>query len=60
MKPTKRVIVDSAIQPIFWQFVGIEDSDFEVLKKLDTRKDGLSIMQISFQLKDMKSCITNS
>jgi Uncharacterized proteins involved in stress response, homologs of TerZ and putative cAMP-binding protein CABP1 len=36
VKSTKKVIVDSAIQPIFWQFVGIGDSDFEVLKKLDS------------------------
>lgn len=36
VKPIKKVIVDSAVQPIFWQFVGIGHSDFEVLKQLDT------------------------
>ncbi|MFF2481256.1 vWA domain-containing protein [Paenibacillus sp. NPDC058071] len=36
VKSTKKVIVESAIQPIFWQFVGIGNSDFEVLKKLDS------------------------
>ncbi|WP_338111739.1 VWA domain-containing protein [Paenibacillus aceris] len=35
VKPIKKVITDSAVQPIFWQFVGIGHSDFEVLKKLD-------------------------
>lgn len=35
-KSIKKVIVESAVQPIFWQFVGIGDADFEVLKKLDT------------------------
>jgi hypothetical protein len=35
VKPIKKVITEAAIQPIFWQFVGIGDSDFEVLKKLD-------------------------
>jgi len=36
VKPTKKVIVDSAILPIFWQFIGLGNSDFEVLKQLDT------------------------
>ncbi|WP_312883270.1 vWA domain-containing protein [Paenibacillus germinis] len=36
VKPIKKVITESAVQPIFWQFVGIGDSDFEVLKQLDT------------------------
>lgn len=36
VKPTKKVIMASSSLPIFWQFVGIGDSDFEVLKKLDT------------------------
>lgn len=33
---TRKVIMEASIQPIFWQFVGIGDSDFEVLKQLDT------------------------
>jgi len=36
VKPIKKVIVEASVQPIFWQFVGLGDSDFEVLKKLDT------------------------
>jgi stress response protein SCP2 len=36
VKPIKKVIVNAAVQPIFWQFVGIGQSDFEVLKQLDT------------------------
>lgn len=36
VKPIKKVITESAVQPIFWQFVGIGDSDFDVLKQLDT------------------------
>lgn len=36
VKPIKKVITASSVQPIFWQFVGIGQSDFEVLKKLDT------------------------
>lgn len=36
VKPTKKVIMASSALPVFWQFVGIGDSDFEVLKQLDT------------------------
>lgn len=36
VKGIKKVITASSVQPIFWQFVGIGQSDFEVLKKLDT------------------------
>ncbi|TCP52863.1 TerF-like vWA domain-containing protein [Tumebacillus sp. BK434] len=32
----KKFIVESSSQPIFWQFVGIGDSNFDVLRKLDT------------------------
>lgn len=32
----KKFIVESSSQPIFWQFVGIGDSNFDVLGKLDT------------------------
>jgi stress response protein SCP2 len=35
VKPTKKVIIDSSTLPIFWQFVGIGSSDFELLRKLD-------------------------
>lgn len=32
----KKYIVASSTKPIFWQFVGIGDSNFDVLRKLDT------------------------
>ncbi len=32
----KKYIVESSTQPIFWQFVGIGDANFDVLRKLDT------------------------
>lgn len=32
----KKYIVESSTQPIFWQFVGIGDANFDVLQKLDT------------------------
>ena len=32
----KKFIVESSTQPIFWQFIGIGDSNFDVLRKLDT------------------------
>lgn len=31
----KKPVVESSNKPIFWQFVGIGDSNFEVLQKLD-------------------------
>ncbi|WP_397376379.1 vWA domain-containing protein [Paenibacillus vietnamensis] len=41
VKPIKKVITASSVLPIFWQFVGIGNSDFEVLKKLDTMEGRL-------------------
>ncbi|WP_375105360.1 VWA domain-containing protein [Paenibacillus sp. RS8] len=41
VKPTKKVITAASVQPIFWQFVGIGNSDFEVLMQLDTMKGRL-------------------
>ncbi|WHY02923.1 VWA domain-containing protein [Neobacillus sp. DY30] len=35
-KTIKKPIVESSTKPIFWQFVGIGDSNFDVLEKLDT------------------------
>lgn len=32
----KKFIVESSDKPIFWQFVGIGDSNFDVLRRLDT------------------------
>lgn len=36
VKPIKKVITAASVHPIFWQFVGIGHSDFEVLRQLDT------------------------
>ncbi|KAI7255763.1 hypothetical protein KC345_g11078 [Hortaea werneckii] len=36
VKPTKKVLMAASALPVFWQFIGIGDSDFEVLKQLDT------------------------
>lgn len=41
VKLTKKVIMAASVQPIFWQFVGIGNSDFEVLMQLDTMKGRL-------------------
>ncbi|WP_342746182.1 VWA domain-containing protein [Paenibacillus donghaensis] len=41
VKPTQKVIRAASVLPIFWQFVGIGDSDFEVLKGLDTMQGRL-------------------
>ncbi|WP_379132897.1 vWA domain-containing protein [Paenibacillus sp. sgz500958] len=38
---TRKVIRAASDLPIFWQFVGIGNSDFKVLKELDTMKDRL-------------------
>ncbi len=35
VRATKKIIKNAAVQPIFWQFVGIGNSDFEVLEGLD-------------------------
>lgn len=35
VRATKKIIKTAAVQPIFWQFVGIGHSDFEVLEGLD-------------------------
>ncbi|WP_243767394.1 vWA domain-containing protein [Paenibacillus agricola] len=35
VKPTKKVIIDASVLPIFWQFIGIGNSEFELLQKLD-------------------------
>ncbi|MER2192286.1 MAG: VWA domain-containing protein [Solibacillus sp.] len=32
----KKFVVDSSTQPIFWQFIGIGDGNFDILRKLDT------------------------
>ncbi|PLT30695.1 vWA domain-containing protein [Peribacillus deserti] len=34
-KTIKKPVVESSVMPVFWQFVGIGDSNFEVLQNLD-------------------------
>ncbi len=36
VKAIRKIMAESSVQPIFWQFVGLGRSDFEVLKQLDT------------------------
>ncbi|WP_246294205.1 vWA domain-containing protein [Paenibacillus planticolens] len=55
VKPIKKVIIDSAVQPIFWQFVGIGNSDFEVLKQLDTMEGRLVDNANFIHIKDIAS-----
>jgi hypothetical protein len=43
----KKPVVESSTEPLFWQFVGIGDSNFEVLEKLDTM-EGRFIDNASF------------
>ncbi|MGG5252487.1 vWA domain-containing protein [Neobacillus sp. SM06] len=49
----KKFIVESSTQPIFWQFVGIGDSNFEVLKKLDTMEGRFIDNANFFHMDDM-------
>lgn len=50
----KKFIVESSIQPIFWQFVGIGDSNFDVLRKLDTMEGRIVDNANFFHLDDLK------
>ncbi|WP_052654640.1 vWA domain-containing protein [Planococcus massiliensis] len=43
----KKFIVESSDKPIFWQFVGIGDSNFDVLRRLDTM-DGRVVDNANF------------
>ena len=49
----KKPIVDSSNKPIFWQFVGIGDSNFEVLEKLDTMEGRYIDNANFFHIKDI-------
>ncbi len=53
VKPIKKVITAAAVQPIFWQFVGIGHSDFEVLKQLDTMEGRIVDNANFFHLDDI-------
>lgn len=51
----KKFIVESSSQPIFWQFVGIGDSNFDVLRKLDTMEGRIVDNANFFHLDDIES-----
>lgn len=50
----KKFIVESSNKPIFWQFVGIGDSNFDVLRKLDTMEGRVVDNANFFHLDDLK------
>lgn len=50
----KKPIVASSNKPIFWQFVGIGDSNFEVLEKLDTMEGRFVDNANFFHIKDIE------
>ncbi|WHZ05303.1 VWA domain-containing protein [Neobacillus sp. YX16] len=50
----KKPIVESSNKPIFWQFVGIGDSNFEVLEKLDTMEGRFVDNANFFHIKDIE------
>lgn len=49
----KKFVVESSNQPIFWQFVGIGDSNFDVLRKLDTMEGRIVDNANFFHLDDI-------
>lgn len=50
----KKPVVESSNKPIFWQFVGIGDSNFEVLEKLDTMEGRFVDNANFFHIKDIE------
>ncbi|PAE42466.1 vWA domain-containing protein [Bacillus sp. 7884-1] len=50
----KKPIVESSNKPIFWQFVGIGDSNFEVLEKLDIMEGRFIDNANFFHIKDIE------
>jgi len=50
----KKPVVESSTKPIFWQFVGIGDSSFEVLEKLDTMEGRFIDNANFFHIKDIE------
>lgn len=50
----KKHIVQSSTQPIFWQFVGIGDGNFDVLRKLDTMEGRFVDNANFFHFKDIE------
>lgn len=55
----KKPVIASSDKPLFWQFVGIGDSNFEVLEKLD-EMDGRYIDNANFfHIKDIETISDN-
>ncbi|WP_068498241.1 vWA domain-containing protein [Paenibacillus kribbensis] len=52
-------VIDSSGEPIFWQFVGVGESDFGVLKKLDNIKGRVVDNANFFQIQDIESMEDN-
>ncbi|MDN3015205.1 VWA domain-containing protein [Paenibacillus sp. BSR1-1] len=50
----KKPVVESSNKPIFWQFVGIGDSNFEVLEKLDSMEGRFVDNANFFHIKDIE------
>jgi hypothetical protein len=50
----KKPVVHSSNKPIFWQFVGIGDSNFEVLENLDTMEGRFIDNANFFHIKDIE------
>jgi hypothetical protein len=50
----KKPVVESSTKPIFWQFVGIGDSNFEVLGKLDNMEGRFVDNANFFHIKDIE------
>lgn len=53
-KTIKKPIVNSSTKPIFWQFVGIGDSNFDTLEKLDTMEGRFIDNANFFHIKDIE------
>ncbi|PLS07266.1 vWA domain-containing protein [Neobacillus cucumis] len=53
-KTIKKPVVESSTKPIFWQFVGVGDSNFEVLEKLDTMEGRFVDNANFFHIKDIE------
>ena len=51
----KRSIVKSSNKPLFWQFIGIGDSNFDVLRKLDTMEGRVVDNASFFHLESMEA-----
>ncbi len=52
-------VIDSSGEPIFWQFVGVGESDFGVLKKLDNIKGRVVDNANFFQIQAIESMEDN-